>query len=583
MEFVKFSVVKYRSLIKKCEIDISRLTTIIGPNNEGKSNILRAIVTAVKILEIIGAEPNLQMKKGDKLSMITHVLRDDVFLWGRDYPLSAQRRKRDTGVTTFVLEFALGDAELQEIIALTGSLFSKKKVALKLEITEKEVSYSLNLKGIFNKRADKKKLVSLAQYFASRINICYIDAVRTSETAGESMAKLVDIQIKNQLYESEEYKRYLLETQKKKTELLNDISNEVSKVLREFLPGIKQTSVRLHERRFGNAQFWSTAEVEVNDGEKTSLELKGSGVQSLIALALARFVSQQDQKSDSCFVLAVEEPESHLHPDAIHRVRQILKTISANSPVIITTHSPLLVNIDSMAANILVNEHTAKPAKSKEEIRQLLGAHASDSLMMSECNLIVEGISDERLLRTILSTKSKLIKEALDSRILSIIVARGCSKMGPIVKVLKSAICKVHAVFDDDEDGRTSAGNLIKNDVLSEAEVTHLKFPGMASSEIEDALEPQYYWPIIAKQYGIVIDVTSQLNGTSRKWSERLKQIFVSQGKQWEVADEDVCKTIVASAVSDSAAPCNCIRTCRVGVFDALVAKIEALIKSSDI
>lgn len=209
---------------------------------------------------------------------------------------------------------------------------------------------------------------------------------------------------------------------------------------------------------------------------------------------------------------------------------------------------------------------------------KLLGAHASDSLLMAESNLIVEGVSDERLLKAILMAESSRIKEALSSGYLNIIVAHGCSKAGPIVKLLKSAICKVHVVFDDDNDGQNATKHLLKSNVLFPSEVTLLKFAGMSSSEIEDSLDPACYWGRIATKYGITTNVEGELNAISPKWSDRLAKIFRNHGVQWGPDEEDDCKTIVADAIVQNAQPSLCIRPCRKAVLSALVTKLEDLL-----
>ncbi|MBK8686880.1 MAG: AAA family ATPase [Betaproteobacteria bacterium] len=46
MELVSFSVSNYRSITSAYKLPIRSPTVLIGPNNEGKSNILRALVTS---------------------------------------------------------------------------------------------------------------------------------------------------------------------------------------------------------------------------------------------------------------------------------------------------------------------------------------------------------------------------------------------------------------------------------------------------------------------------------------------------------------------------------------------------------
>jgi AAA15 family ATPase/GTPase len=54
MELVSFSVSNYRSVTSAYRLPIRRPTVLIGPNNEGKSNILRALVSSLQFLGSLG-------------------------------------------------------------------------------------------------------------------------------------------------------------------------------------------------------------------------------------------------------------------------------------------------------------------------------------------------------------------------------------------------------------------------------------------------------------------------------------------------------------------------------------------------
>lgn len=582
MKFLRFSVKKYRSLVKECNVGISNLTTIIGPNNEGKSNILRAIVSSVKALEFIAEHRANLRKENDALVARLYRYGDDLFDWYRDYPLSCQRsRKNGVSRSSFVLDFIMDDEELGDLRSITGSVFKNHNVSVSLEFDKNQLLFRMNLKGIFNKRATLQKMVAVADFISSRINICYIDAVRTSETAAESISRLAGMQIRNKLYESETYRESIAAIEKQKGKILDELSGQVGRSLGTFLPSVKLTKIQFDERRhmsWGIRSPLSSISVSIDDGEFTPLSQKGSGVQSLIAIAMAKFVAQQESGSKTCFILAIEEPESHLHPDAIHRVKAILKNIAEQTPVIITTHSPILVNGDDISSNIVVNRHVARPARSKAEIRDILGVHVSDSLHMAPCNLIVEGVSDERIIKELLTRKSKKLKAAFESNQLGIINARGCSKFVPLIKVLRAAICKVHAILDDDDDGREVGERMNANEIATMADITYLRCSGMRNSEIEDIVDPRIYWDKIAIKYGIVGDVDRKLNAINKKWSDRIKSIFESSGKQWGESIESDCKTIVADCVVNCSDLSLCLMSCRSSVVDTLALRIEQLL-----
>src|SRR3972149_4703482 len=105
-------------------------------------------------------------------------------------------------------------------------------------------------------------------------------------------------------------------------------------------------------------------------------------------------------------ILAIEEPESHLHPSAIHQLKSVLTEIARTNQVIMTTHCPLFVDRTSIKSNIVVHDNKAAPARNVKEIRDVLGVRASDNLQHAELILLVEGEEDRKAIRALLSHHS---------------------------------------------------------------------------------------------------------------------------------------------------------------------------------
>ena len=59
MKIVKFSVTNFRSITNANKIPISQITILMGKNNEGKSNLLKALNIAMNTLRIKLAYDNL--------------------------------------------------------------------------------------------------------------------------------------------------------------------------------------------------------------------------------------------------------------------------------------------------------------------------------------------------------------------------------------------------------------------------------------------------------------------------------------------------------------------------------------------
>jgi predicted ATP-binding protein involved in virulence len=184
------------------------------------------------------------------------------------------------------------------------------------------------------------------------------------------------------------------------------------------------------------------SETGANSLSKTSLSSKGDGVQSLAALSLMRHASQRSA-SDRQLILAVEEPESHLHPNAIHALRSVLLDIAKQHQVIITTHCPLFIDRHDVNANILVSSNQASCATSVREIRQTMGVRVSDNLSAAEILLLVEGENDRRAMRALLAHFSKRLATAMHSGILGIDTLLGGSNLGYKLAQAREAMRRV--------------------------------------------------------------------------------------------------------------------------------------------
>ena len=111
MKLSSFSVVNYRSITTARKIQTHNMTVLVGKNNEGKSNILRALILAMNIMRLYADEPRT-------LNYIHRYLRKG-YSWHHDFPLSLQERYPN-GYSSVDLIFEPSEQEIAEIRTLTG-------------------------------------------------------------------------------------------------------------------------------------------------------------------------------------------------------------------------------------------------------------------------------------------------------------------------------------------------------------------------------------------------------------------------------------------------------------------------------
>ncbi len=165
--------------------------------------------------------------------------------------------------------------------------------------------------------------------------------------------------------------------------------------MQEFLPTVRNVQIHIQNERRRIAMRRNT-EIIIDDGTPTPIQQKGDGIKSLTALAILNIPARVDRVS----VVAIEEPESHLHPESARQLYDTIMSLSQTHQIVLTTHSPLFVNRTNLKENIIVNDGKATPVKKIKEIRDVLGIHISDNLTNAEHALIVEGEDDKIALET---------------------------------------------------------------------------------------------------------------------------------------------------------------------------------------
>lgn len=564
MELVNFSVTNFRSITKAHKVSVSDTTVLIGRNNEGKSNLLRALDVAMTSLQRHAMDHRFGRRGVRSLSR-----RDEkTFYWERDFPINLQ--ERTSGTQTIIrLEFLLNDEEINEFKdKIKSNLNGTLPIIIKIG-KDSVPSIEVSKKGKGSKTLNSKS-GQIAHFIADKIIFNYIPAVRTDQEAIEVVARMLSQRLRV-LEDDENYLEALQTINDLQKPILDSLSARIKEPLEQFLPGINSVSIEIPDdtRR---SSLRRDFEIIVDDGTPTSLAFKGDGVKSLAALGLLK----DRARTGGASIIAIEEPESHLHPAAIHQLHSVIKALGEENQVILSTHNPLFVDRHDIKTNIIIDKGAATPAKNIKQIRDLLGIKASDNLTNANYVLVVEGEDDVIALTALLKELSPNLKQMIDGHMLIIEPIGGAGNLPYKLSLLKNSLCVYQTLLDNDEAGRKAYENSESDGLLDIKSNTFINCNGSPNSEFEDCLDPTAYKQKILDHFGVNLECR-EFRG-NLKWSDRVRQVFLAQGKQWNNGIESRVKFTVANCVRSN--PNNALSQHKRDSIDALVASLEAMVRS---
>ncbi len=560
MKLVAFSVRNYRSIVEAYKLSLGNYTVLVGRNNEGKSNIVKAI--ALSLSQLTKSRPYRRARRAP-MRYYRSGFRFD-YDWLRDFPVSLQERHPD-GRSEFTLEFELTDDDFVKFrqnveVNLTTNL------KIKLGFGPDDVSFEVLMKGRGKKTLNTKP-TEISDFIRTHFSSQYISALRPSEMALELVNGLLEGELLG-LESNPDYQRLIRELQDLQQPILDKIAGKLKVTVADFVPGVKGVRITNELAR----AFRTSFNILVDDGVETELSSKGDGIISLTTMSLMKHVSEEGIGEES-LILLIEEPESHLHPEAIHGLRQVLKDISKDQQVVITTHSPILVERERVSQNILVRDGRAARARRISDIRDALGIQMSDNLIGAYAVLLVEGEEDRTLLLSWLSALSPQLRSALSRRVLVIDHLGGATNLHYKVTFYKRNVYNIHAFMDNDDDGRKSTQDALDKKVLDPADYNLAACQGMQNSEIEDLLDLSVYAPAVSRGFGVNLD-HARFRHSRAKWSDRVGEFFQLSGKMWNKSEKSKVKRVVVDACV--AQGISSLNPHRRGPIDTLVASLSA-------
>lgn len=396
--------------IEYAEIDLRDTNILIGQNNCGKSNLLRAINIALNTTHSVSAE-DIFVTSGetlskDKTSIIDIMLR----------PL-----REDGSVDTTFSEF--WTSVFTEKWITTDETFGDfVGIRTIIEYDAKFDQYILCRKNItqWNDSVDNAvcgRKQSFTSDMQSYIACFYMDAQRDiiddlkskksyfgRATSGRDMSSELINEIEDQL---NEINIKIVSN----TPALHDTQSMISKIGKVIGSPHSQLSIEPVSRSLNDLHRGMDVKFKDGKGPNLSVAEHGMGTRSWISfLTLGAYISyltksiqEDDDEAELFVVLALEEPEAHLHSFAQKKLFEQIKSFSGQK--IVSTHSSSIVSQVSIIDFIHLYKHDGKTIANrinpgeyaKEETAKIQREfiHSKGDLLFSTAIVLAEGITEE--------------------------------------------------------------------------------------------------------------------------------------------------------------------------------------------
>ena len=501
---------------------------LVWKNNEWKSNILKALNICMNVLT----------KRQRRYAYTREHENLELYARERDFPITL-KNKRWEQKTKFILTFWFNGEEIKEVkksmkINLNWEL--QIEIILWQWLTDKNIKFLKRWKTF--KEVEQRKLID---YISQKINFIYIPAIRTEWHTMNIIDEMISNALSN-IEENEDYQKAIQIIKDLQKPIFEKISHTVKESVSQLIPSIKSVETYISEDNM-HVSFRSRSELRIDDWTKTKIEFKWDWIKSLVALSLLKDFHSKNKFS----LIAIEEPESHLHPWAIHQLKEVIYDLWLENQLLISTHNSLFINSDFINSNIIVDQWKARPAKTIKEIRDTLWIQAADNLINSSKVLVVEWENDVKSLKAIFSW-NEIIQKKLNNNSFNIIPLHSASNLLSCLQNLENSAIKYIVLLDNDEGWKIAYEKAKKSWLLNDKNVRFTNCEWMKESEFEDCINENIYKDKIFEAYSI--DITKwKKKYNNKKWSEKMENIFFANWKPRSDSIKDRLKVIVSNSI----------------------------------
>ncbi|CAI8712982.1 putative ATP-dependent endonuclease of the OLD family [Pseudomonas sp. IT-P258] len=258
---------------------------------------------------------------------------------------------------------------------------------------------------------------------------------------------------------------------------LEVLETQAATEIAEFFPGIGM-HLDIQPPTLDELIKGATISLSDGHGHQRPFTSYGHGAQRTVQMALIKLLaSQMNQRNGqgSVTILLIDEPELYLHPQAIERLRESLEILSTqNFQVIFSTHSPLMLGNSHGLNTSIIYKNPAGETVTRTKLTtaaNLISTHShqanvifslqnSTYLLFSEKVLVVEGKTESMMLPSLYKT---VTSRSLSQDKTCLIEGSSSSSTWPMMQVLRAVGFTPKAVVDLDYIFKVAPQNNLVN------------------------------------------------------------------------------------------------------------------------
>lgn len=274
-----------------------------------------------------------------------------------------------------------------------------------------------------------------------------------------------------------------------------------AKLTRQFKEWWKQGEYTF--RLEADGEYFSILVSDNLRADEVDLELRSTGLQWFLSFYLIFLVESQEENKNA--VILLDEAGLTLHPMAQKDLANFFNELARNNQIINTTHSPFIVDTTSIdRCRVVYSDDSGKTVassnlrenagplntKSIYAVHAALGLSVSDMLLQGSKNVVIEGVSDQFYLNGI---KLFLIHEGLikPETDIMFIPSGGVKGVSGVISIIGGRNDEIPVtVVDSDNIGKNAVKNL-RTGIYKESPKSVVEIEEITKkegSEIEDLI-----------------------------------------------------------------------------------------------